>query len=145
MDSTTLNMHATYNPNLDTLHLRTPGCTGKYLDSEDGIFFFTVLDHWDSTTPCGFEVHFFSEVWNDEEIIPDLDMRFEIADTDLRDAGLDEVLRWAFETYIEARHQPKQLQYGEQRETTLEAVHEDQNTAGYPAGVITTDAQEDAK
>lgn len=134
MASTTITLRATYNPNLDTLYLRTPGCSGSYLDSEDGVFFFTLFDDRESETPCGFEIHFFSEALADKEIIPDLDARFSILGTEVRDASLDEVLQWAFKTYVEPQQRVGAGEYAWSEEKRLEAMHENRGEVDYDTG-----------
>lgn len=131
MENGTVNLRATYNPNLDILYLRTLGCTGSWLDSEDGVFFFAIFNNQDQETLCGFEIHFFSGIWDDEVMIPDLDVRFDILGTEIRDADLSEVLQWAFETFVKPRQRVGQMAYSEAGEGQLEAVHENQGKADY--------------
>ncbi|MBC8448614.1 MAG: hypothetical protein H8D78_12780 [Chloroflexi bacterium] len=101
---TVMPLRATYNRDLDTLYLSSPECTGRWMDSWDGIFFFTKYNHREDEIPRGFEIHFFSEVWNDREVIPPLtEMRFDVIGTSLREVSLDEVLRWAYQRYVAAR------------------------------------------
>lgn len=106
-----LKLKVTYNPNLDTLYLSTPLCTGKWMDSRDGIFFFMVYNETTDTVPTGFEIHHLADVWNDEEIIPSLDLRFEIEGTELQDVTLREVLRWAYEQFVAKREERVQIEY----------------------------------
>jgi hypothetical protein len=106
-----LKLKVTYNPNLDTLYLSTPLCTGRWMDSRDGMFFFMVYNETTDTVPTGFEIHHLADVWNDEEIIPSLDLRFEIEGTDLQDVTLKEVLRWAYEQFVVKREEGEQIEY----------------------------------
>lgn len=131
MENGTVDIRVTYNPYLDTLYLRTPDCTGSWLDSEDGMFFFTIFDDQDQEVLCGLEIHFFSEIWDDEETIPDLDVLFDIPGTEIRDADLSEVLQWAFETFVKPRQRVGQMAYPEVGERGLEAVREDRDETDY--------------
>jgi hypothetical protein len=106
-----LKLKVTYNPNLDALYLSTPFCTGRWMDSQDGIFFFMVYNETTDTVPTGFEIHHLADVWNDEEIIPPLDLRFEIEGTELQDVTLREVLRWAYEQFVAKREERAQIEY----------------------------------
>ena len=103
-------LRVSYNPELDALYLSTPSCTGKFMDSEDGMYFFTVYNRRGDAHPTGFEIHHLSEVWDDEELIPHLDMRFDIDGTELKGASLQQVLRWAHERYVAGREQ-KRVEY----------------------------------
>jgi hypothetical protein len=65
----------------------------------------------EATVPTGFEIHHLADVWNDEEIIPPLDLRFEIEGTELQDVTLREVLRWAYEQFVAKREERAQIEY----------------------------------
>jgi hypothetical protein len=94
-----MKLQVTYNPNLDTLYLTSPSCSGKWMDSQDGMFFFLIYNQRADTSPTGFEIHHFTEVWDDEKLLPRLDMRFDLLGTEVKEATFKEVLRWAFERY----------------------------------------------
>jgi hypothetical protein len=95
-----MKLQVTYNPNLDTLYLTSPSCSGKWMDSHDGMFFFLVYNQRTDASPTGFEIHHFTEVWDDKKLLPRLDMRFDVLGTEVKEATLKEVLRWAFEQYV---------------------------------------------
>jgi hypothetical protein len=107
-----IRLRATYNPDLDTLYLNTPSCTGKWMDSGDSLFFFfTVYNERGDTVPGGFEIHHFTDVWNDDQIIPSLDLRFDVEASDIQDATLAEVLQWAYEKFVAKRKRKEHLDY----------------------------------
>jgi len=116
-------LRVSYNPELDALYLSTPSCTGKFMDSQDGIYFFMVYNNRSDAHPTGFEVHHLSEVWNDEDLIPHLDMRFDIDGTELKGATLRQVLRWAYERYV-ARREQRRLEYPLPATPAYQAVRE---------------------
>ncbi len=93
----------TYNRDTDTLYITLPPCKGGFADSSDGKYFFAFYDSHDSETPSAFEVHWFSEVWDDDDLIPEVNVRFDVEDTDLRGVTLRELLAWAHQRFVEAR------------------------------------------
>lgn len=56
-------------------------------------------------------MHHFREVWDDESIIPSLEMRFDLEGTDLRGLTLQEVLLWAHQRFVERRVPRAALEY----------------------------------
>jgi len=123
-----LKLKVTYNPNLDALYLSTPLCTGKWMDSQEGVFFFMIYNETTDTVPTGFEIHHLADVWNDEEIIPSLDLRFEIEGTDLQDVTLREVVRWAYEQFVAKRGEREQIEYtlSAPQQVAVREKHEDE-------------------
>ena len=122
-----MKLQVTYNPNLDTLYLTSPSCSGKWMDSHDGMFFFLVYNQRADASPTGFEIHHFTEVWDDEKLLPWLDMRFDVLGTEVKEATLKEVLHWAFEQYVARR--PSAV-YVAPREQYM-AVREGEEEPGY--------------
>jgi len=90
----------TYHRQADTLYITLPPCKGGYGTSPDGVYFFTFYDSRRRRQPSAFEIHHFSEVWNDETIIPVLALRLTVEGTALRDVTLREVARWAYQQFV---------------------------------------------
>jgi hypothetical protein len=73
---------------------------------------FYICYDWDNSEEIvGFEWLDFSRYFNaidDEGVIPDLEMRFDIEGTNLKRLTLKEVLRWAYRRYVLCLPEPEQ-------------------------------------
>jgi hypothetical protein len=86
----------------DTLYLRILPKRPARMDETDYDFY--IRYDWDNPEEIvGFEWLDFSRYFNaidDDGVIPDLEMRFDIEGTNLKGLTLKEVLRWAYRRYV---------------------------------------------
>lgn len=90
----------TYNPQTDTLTITLPPSRAGFADSADGRFLFLFYDERDSPTPSGFEVHWFSEVWDNPEVLPDPGFRFRNSEAGSGHLSWRELLCWAHRRFV---------------------------------------------
>ncbi|MFQ6058982.1 MAG: hypothetical protein ACE5MB_08925 [Anaerolineae bacterium] len=97
-----LKIEVSYHEGQDTLYLRTiPKRPARMAETD---YDFYIRYDWDDPTKIvGFEWLDFSTYFNtidDPDVIPELEMRFDIVGTNVEGVTLKEILRWAYQKYV---------------------------------------------
>jgi len=104
----TVKVEIRYHEAKDTLYLRIPPKRPAKM-AETGYDFYVRYDWDDPTKIVGFEWLDFSTYFNAIDqpgVIPELDMTFNVAGTNLRGLDLKQVLRWAYQRYVLKQEAP---------------------------------------